>query len=90
MRYEDEDSALLDLWINLRRSLHWWLPRDGVVFISERPITLHLDEQGRLHSDTDMACKYSDGWGFYASHAQAPAAVAEPDTRPDEDDYLYF
>jgi hypothetical protein len=90
VRYEDEDSALLDLWINLRRSLHWWLPRDGVVFISERPITLHLDEQGRLHSDTDMACKYSDGWGFYASHAQAPAAVAEPDTRPDEDDYLYF
>ncbi len=90
VRYEDEDSALLDLWINFRRALHWWLPRDGIVFISERPRALRLDEQGRLHSDTDMACKYSDGWGFYA---QAPADVAEPDTRvdsPDEDDYLYF
>ncbi len=90
VRYEDEDSALLDLWMNLRRSLHWWLPCDGIVFISEQPITLHLDEQGRLHSDTEMACKYSDGWGFYASHAQAPAAVAEPDTRSDEDNYWYF
>lgn len=47
---------------------------------SERPVTLLLDERGRLHSHKGPAIAYSDGWGIYASHGVRlePWVIDEP------------
>jgi len=54
--------------------------------VSERPIELNLDRQGRLHKDMGMAIKYSDGWGIWALNgirvtqeiAETPAEKLDP------------
>lgn len=68
VRYGQEQSELLDLWVREARTLHWWMPCERVALILERHTALHLDEHGRLHSESGMACEYSDGWGVYAWH----------------------
>lgn len=68
VRYTQEQSELLDLWVREARTLGWWMPCESVALIMERHTALHLDELGRLHSESGMACEYSDGWGVYAWH----------------------
>ena len=55
-------------WCAINRSCGWWWPYEGGVIMTDRPATLHLDAQGRLHSTTEMATRYRDGWGLYAIH----------------------
>jgi hypothetical protein len=56
----------------------WWLPLDKAAFLSEPPVELHLDKEGRLHRDGGMALKYSDGDGIYAIHGEVmPMALVE-------------
>jgi hypothetical protein len=68
VRYTDEQSKLLDLWIDEGRSLHWWFPYEGIVLLSERHTQIHVDDRGRLHCENGLACGYSDGWGIYSWH----------------------
>jgi len=65
VKYSPEDSELLSEWVDEGKHLHWWHPFDDVVFISERPIRLTVNETGNLHNETQMAIEYSDGWGMY-------------------------
>ena len=53
--------------------LYWTL--DGICFASERPSTINLDNEGRLHSETGMSIRYAGtGWGMYHWHGtQIPA-----------------
>lgn len=44
----------------------WVVPHEGVVWLSERPRSLLVDERGRLHSRNDAALAYADGWKVYA------------------------
>jgi len=64
------------------RSAGWWSPHDGYVILTERPLNLHLDEEGRLHRETGPALVYPDGWGIWASHGvRVPREVIEqPET----------
>lgn len=60
------------------RSAGWWSPGDGYVILTERPLYLHLDEEGRLHRETGPALVYPDGWGIWASHGvRVPREVIE-------------
>jgi len=34
----------------------------------DRVREVHFDDQKRLHSETGMACRYSDGWGVHCWH----------------------
>ena len=52
----------------------WWWPYEGVVVLTERPITLSRDPDGRLHSTTRQAIGYSDGWGIWVSTACASSS----------------
>ena len=65
VKYTPEDSELLGEWVNEGENLHWWFPFDEVVFVSERPIRLTVNETGNLHNETTMAIEYTDGWGMY-------------------------
>ena len=44
----------------------WW--HENVLAISDRPLRIARDDQGRLHSQTGKAIEYRDGWGLSAWH----------------------
>lgn len=44
----------------------WWMPYDDRVLFCERPVSIHLDNEGNLHNTVDAALKFEDGFGVYA------------------------
>ena len=66
--YESALQNHLDLWCRQAREMHLWWPYSNVALISERPRKLHLDQEGKLHHETDLAIEYADGWGIFAQH----------------------
>lgn len=52
------------------RSAGWWWCFSGFAIVTERPVLINRDANGNLHSDTEMAIRYPDGWGFYAWHGR--------------------
>jgi hypothetical protein len=50
------------------RHCGWWWPLDGLVIATEKPVSLHVDDRGRLHHATEPAIAYGDGWGVHAWH----------------------
>jgi hypothetical protein len=82
-KYDAESSKLLDMWIEEGKAMHWWFPFDGVVFVSERPKFLHVNEAGDMHCDGGPAFEYKDGWkGFYLNGVEVTEYLA---TTPAED-----
>ena len=65
VKFAPEDSELLAEWCEESRELHWWFPFEKECLISERPIRLHVDSRGFLHSENSKAIEYPDGWGMY-------------------------
>jgi hypothetical protein len=58
------------------RSCGWMYPHDKVGFLSERPMEIQLDAQGRPHCATGMAIRFRDGWGAHAWHGvRVPARI---------------
>jgi hypothetical protein len=60
-------QPLTGMW-EIAESAGWWLPHAQLCWVSERPIHLARDPQGRLHDGTRPAIEYPDGWGVYAWH----------------------
>ena len=82
VNYEGQ-NLLLNLWMSENSELHWWFPYAGVVLVSERPVELYLDGQGRMHHSSKMACRYKDGWGAYRWHGiKIPEAYYEAPCTP--------
>jgi hypothetical protein len=63
-----DQSRDLDLWLEVGRSCGWWRPRDGIIWICERPLSQTLDEDGRLHNDSAPAILCRDSWAVWAVH----------------------
>ena len=55
----DEDLTKSCGWV-------WW--HENVLAISDRPLRISRDDQGRLHHPEKMAIEYRDGWGFCSWH----------------------
>jgi hypothetical protein len=66
--YGEKERALLTLWLKQSQHCHWWFPYDGIVFASERPRVLEVDNRGRLHGEHGAALEYSDGYALYSWH----------------------
>jgi len=47
----------------------WW--HENVLVISNRPLHLNRDEQGRLHGEGKPSMTYRDGWSLYHWHGVA-------------------
>lgn len=77
-----ECSAQLQSVMDVARSVGWWWPFERTAILTERPVRLERDEQGRLHCASGPAIEYSDGWGVYAWHGiRVPRRVIEtPET----------
>jgi len=64
--------------IDFSKHVGWWWPLENAVIISERPISLTMDDEGRLHHESKMAIEYEDGWGVYSWHGvRLPGWVIE-------------
>ncbi|TQK50163.1 hypothetical protein FBY35_0478 [Streptomyces sp. SLBN-118] len=48
------------------RNAGWWWPYENVVVISERPVELHRDEDGRLDRGDGPALAFPDDFALYA------------------------
>ena len=66
--YSQENRHLLDMWLTQSRECHFWWPYENMVFLSERPASVNVDSQGRLHCENDSALYYHDGYGLYMWH----------------------
>jgi Domain of unknown function (DUF6745) len=60
-------ERLLSL-IDARQSANMFVPFLDLCVLSDNPVGLRRDEQGRLHSDTGAALEYADGWSLYRWH----------------------
>lgn len=63
-----EQTKALKGWWTIAKSAGWVLPCNNVCFIAERPVSVHLDEENRLHNYDEPAMLYPDGWGVYYMH----------------------
>lgn len=61
-----EDRAIGDAIATLVGNVGWILPCTLACWLSERPVTLALDDRGRLHCKDGPALAYADGWRRFA------------------------
>jgi hypothetical protein len=56
----------------------WWWPQDIAAILTDRPVELHCDAEGRLACTTGPALRYADGLAAYYVHGiNVPAYVVE-------------
>lgn len=62
------EASRIDGLILMARSAGWFWPRKGRIILTERPSKISLDAEDRLHSATELAIEYPDGFGLCAWH----------------------
>ncbi len=63
--YSNKDKEILSLWIEEAKECYWWFPFENIVFLSERPIELHISKEGKLHNNIGPSMKFNDGYCLY-------------------------
>jgi hypothetical protein len=60
------------------KDVHFFIPFKDVVFISQTPVNITLDNRGRLHNEDAPALMYADGYSlFYLNGIQVPKWAIE-------------
>ncbi|MFJ8746090.1 DUF6745 domain-containing protein [Embleya sp. NPDC127516] len=65
-RFPEFEFPLLAELGEVARHIGWWWPYERVVLVSERPTTMHRDDQSRLHNGDGPALSYADGFALHA------------------------
>ncbi|MFF7248449.1 DUF6745 domain-containing protein [Embleya sp. NPDC008237] len=65
-RFPQFDFPVLAELGEVARHIGWWWPYERVVLVSERPTTMHRDDQSRLHNGDGPALTYADGFALHA------------------------
>ncbi|MFI1382529.1 DUF6745 domain-containing protein [Embleya sp. NPDC020886] len=65
-RFPEFDFPVLAELAEVARHVGWWWPYERVVLVSERPTTMHRDDQSRLHNGDGPALTYADGFALHA------------------------
>jgi hypothetical protein len=47
------------------RNAGWWWPLESAVILTERPVSLTRNPDGKLHRLDEPAILYPDGWGVW-------------------------
>jgi hypothetical protein len=68
IKYTEEENKQLDIWLEVSRSVFGCATYEGICFVCERPTTLTVDAQGRLHNELGPALAFSDGYELYYWH----------------------
>jgi len=67
-----EEAKKLQGLMDVASNASWWWAFDHCTVLTERPTKLNLDEPDkRLHSDTDAAVAFPDGFALYYVHGVA-------------------
>jgi hypothetical protein len=73
-------SPRLDAVAAAVRAVGWWWPMRGAAVLTDRPVALHRDAQGRLHHPDGPAVAYADGYALHAWHGtRVPADLVAGD-----------
>jgi hypothetical protein len=73
-----KNRELMNHFLAAARQTRYCLLLDKVAFVSQRPLLMKQDEQGRLHSEEGPAIVYGDGFKLYSWHGTTvPADVIE-------------
>jgi hypothetical protein len=48
----------IDGLIKLAKECFWWAPYDKIAFVQNRPLEIHLNDEGQLHNDNGPAIKW--------------------------------
>lgn len=60
------------------KEIHVFIPYKDIVFVSDRPTSIKLNDRGRLHSENDPSLMYEDGYSlFNISGVMVPKWVVE-------------
>lgn len=59
---------MLDVWMQMGETLHMFVPFEEIIFVSERPTRIAIDDQNRLHHESKAALEYADGYAIFAWH----------------------
>ena len=64
--------------IHIAQQCGWWLPYSDAAIVSEKPVALHLNARGQLHSESGPAVLYRDGWAIWALNGvRVPQYIVE-------------
>ena len=68
----------LNIMQRIGEQCEWWWPYENIVVASERPLSVHFDQQRRLHGENGPAVAYADGYALYSWHGvRVPARWIE-------------
>jgi hypothetical protein len=75
-----QTSSLRGLW-PLAAQVSWIIPHEQACWLSERPLAIAQDANGRLHAAKGPAVRYRDGWSAYAWKGVVvpPTAIEHPE-----------
>ncbi len=63
-------------YIEACQNIHLFIPYKDIVFISDNPTVLNINQSGRLHADQMPAMQYSDGYSlFYLNGIKMPKEI---------------
>jgi len=48
-----------------QKSACYWWPNKDFIMVCNRPKHIHRNRNGQLHSETEQAIEWPDGWGLY-------------------------
>jgi len=61
------DSAeVIEVNDRVIKSCHWFVPCSEHCYCSERPVSIHVNSENRLHNENGPAIRYGDGFEIYA------------------------
>jgi hypothetical protein len=75
LRMPNNMEAKADAWRDTCLATCWWWPFKDYIVVSERPLWIDRDAEGRLHSETRQAIQWPDGWGLARSHGNAYSPI---------------
>lgn len=81
LKYRHPLSRYLDLCVEAASACGCWWAHKEVCIVTERPRTMHLDENGRLHHSAEAALEFRNGFQVYMWHGwEVPETwIKEPD-----------
>jgi len=66
--YTDAQWERLLRYDVIARNAFWWYPFEEACFVCDRPSQINVDERFRLHSFSNPAIEFTDGWKLYYIH----------------------
>ena len=79
----DMDQEKMIPFLNWVRCCPFALFNENVVYVSRKPTEIHFNDNQQLHNESDMSCKFADGWGIYTINGVAVDSqiVMNPETQ---------